>query len=355
MKVGIFHTAFLGDLALAGMLIEALFRCGHEIFLFTNNGGASLYLNDPRILETVVVTKGKGFNKVASMTRIAREIRIRDVDALLLPHQSATTALIAWMSKVPKRVGFSSAPLSLLYTQKTPRIVDRHESFRCLDLAPEWLVTHAVKTSLETDLARPVLAGGDVSLTRFLAAFPDFFAGSKPFFILAPGSVWATKRYPAEGYAKAAKLLLDKNSDLRCVLSGGPSDAAEIHAFLNALAHPRVFDASMCLPLPELVALTRRAAFVISNDSSPLHIASGVNTPVVAVFGPTPWTTGFAPSSERHAIVVYAKEDGSRLECQPCSAHGGLRCPVGHHLCLRALDAKVIADAAIRLVPEIFV
>jgi heptosyltransferase-1 len=39
--------------------------------------------------------------------------------------------------------------------------------------------------------------------------------------------------------------------------------------------------------LTELVAITRRAALVIAGDTGPLHLASALGKPVVAIFGPT--------------------------------------------------------------------
>jgi heptosyltransferase-2 len=62
-----------------------------------------------------------------------------------------------------------------------------------------------------------------------------------------------------------------------------------------------------------------------------------VNTPAVALFGPTDPRQHDWPSSAR---VVALK-----LVCQPCSAHGHQRCPETHHRCMQELSLEQVLDA----------
>ena len=61
----------------------------------------------------------------------------------------------------------------------------------------------------------------------------------------------------------------------------------------------------------QLACLIKRCNVFISGDTAPLHIASGVGTPVIALFGPTDPRRHI--SSEKDALIL-KKE----LECQPC-------------------------------------
>ena len=55
----------------------------------------------------------------------------------------------------------------------------------------------------------------------------------------------------------------------------------------------------------------RKAKFVISNDSGPMHIAAALGIPVYAIFGPTdPRRTG--PYGKGHTIIRAAEP------CAPC-------------------------------------
>lgn len=281
------HTAFIGDLALTGLLIEALHRAGHEIVLVTNGVGKRLFEQDPRIGKIVEVAKGRGFKKVTVARAIARKIAELHVDALVVPHRSATSSLISYLSRVPRRVGFATASGSRLYTHRVAWRAERHESLRCLDLAlGGGLISQGLMSELEM-FARPILVSKS-PLTSFLARYPDFFDVPEPFFVIAPGSVWPTKKLPIETWVALVIQLRRIRPGLRCVVSGGPADKEEVKALLAGCGTiSGVWDASECLPLAELPVLLSRAAFGIFNDSGPLHIAAGVDTPVLGIFGPT--------------------------------------------------------------------
>src|SRR5207248_11403838 len=73
-------------------------------------------------------------------------------------------------------------------------------------------------------------------------------------------------------------------------------------------------------------------------------MATGVDTPVVALFGPTVAQFGFFPYVA--PSVVLERE----LDCRPCSATGTAACPLGHHRCLADITPAAVAAAVDRLV-----
>jgi heptosyltransferase-2 len=193
---------------------------------------------------------------------------------------------------------------------------------------------------------------GDVHLSQFQLRNPGFLEEcSGKFFICSPGSVWRTKRYPSELLAELLCRILTSMPHFTCVLSGGPSDAESMNETLMAIdrRYPefvqsgRIVDARSCLPLPELVELTRLANFVLTPDSAPLHIASATGTKTFVFFGPTPSDTGFGPLEKSAEIINHHGIKGMPLPCQPCSKHGHDRCPLGHHKCLADLPPDAIA------------
>ncbi|MDR1490751.1 MAG: glycosyltransferase family 9 protein [Desulfovibrio sp.] len=90
--------------------------------------------------------------------------------------------------------------------------------------------------------------------------------------------------------------------------------------------------------LRELGALLSLCRVLVSPDSGPLHLAAAVDTPVVALFGPTTREWGFYPCGPRD--IVLEKE----LSCRPCSLHGGLRCGTGGQ-CLSSIAAEDVMRA----------
>ena len=98
-----------------------------------------------------------------------------------------------------------------------------------------------------------------------------------------------------------------------------------------AAAYHGIASAAGELDLQASGALLRRTRVVVSGDTGPMHLATAVGAPVIALFGPTVEEFGFFPY--RAAAEVLQRD----LPCRPCSTKGGPRCPLGHHRCLEDL------------------
>jgi heptosyltransferase-2 len=120
---------------------------------------------------------------------------------------------------------------------------------------------------------------------------------------------------------------------------GGPGDAAEAEAIRAAV--PRAVSAIGRLSLLESAELIGRCAGIVTNDSAPLHLASAMGSPTLAIFGPTVPSFGFGPLAPRREVVG---ED--TLACRPCDRHGPQQCPLGHHRCMRDLAPSSVAARA---------
>ena len=120
---------------------------------------------------------------------------------------------------------------------------------------------------------------------------------------------------------------------------GGPEDRALGEAIVAA-ARGRGWNATGELTLRESAALIEAAEVLVTNDSAPLHLASGVGTRVVALFGPTVPAFGFGPVGAADRVV-----EVEGLSCRPCSRHGPQVCPLGHHRCMRELSVERVVHA----------
>jgi heptosyltransferase-2 len=74
-----------------------------------------------------------------------------------------------------------------------------------------------------------------------------------------------------------------------------------------------------------------------------MHMATGVGTPVVALFGPTVEAFGFFPYTRKACVLELP------LPCRPCTSQGGPRCPLGHHRCMVDIEPGPVYDALRRL------
>jgi len=106
----------------------------------------------------------------------------------------------------------------------------------------------------------------------------------REYFVLNPGGGWRSKCWPAERYGELHRQLAEQY-DLRGVVTFGPGEEELAQQIIRAAGNP----APVALPfeLGPLMAALRRAKFVVSADTGPLHLASALKTPVVGLFGPT--------------------------------------------------------------------
>lgn len=149
-----------------------------------------------------------------------------------------------------------------------------------------------------------------------------------------PGAVYPTKTWHEEHYAKLAAWLSDKS--IPAVLMGMPAerelcDRVAAFAAVRNLAGEIVLD-----DLPEALSAAR---VIIGNDSAPVHFASVLGVPAVAIFGPTSPRFGFAPWGDG-SKTLYAG-----LGCSPCSRHGRARCWRRRRYCFDGINVGDVLAA----------
>jgi len=145
---------------------------------------------------------------------------------------------------------------------------------------------------------------------------------------LAPWTRSAMKSWPLGRFVDLATELVQW-PNIRVVLVGGPTDISSAEEF-DSLASQGLINLVGRLSLRQLPLLLRRMQLLIGNDSAPLHLAAGVGTPVLAIFGSThPKATGPYPL-ENHTVLR------TDLRCSPC---GSRRCRNPNYLeCLQSIS-----------------
>ena len=106
--------------------------------------------------------------------------------------------------------------------------------------------------------------------------------GIQEFAILNPGAGWGSKCWPAERFGAVAQRLATQG--IASLVNFGPGEEALVAAVERASggAAQRI-----TCSVAELIALTRRATLFVGGDTGPLHLAVALDTPSVALFGPT--------------------------------------------------------------------
>jgi heptosyltransferase-1 len=121
------------------------------------------------------------------------------------------------------------------------------------------------------------------------------------FYVLNPGGGWRSKCWPPERYGELHHRLAALNS-WRGIISFGPGEESLAQELISAAgSRPPV---AIPFGLGPLMALLRRAKFVISADTGPLHLASALGAPVVGLYGPTDPARNGPYGNQSQSIVI---------------------------------------------------
>ena len=155
---------------------------------------------------------------------------------------------------------------------------------------------------------------------------------------ISPGARWPKKRWPLRRFAQVGETLA-KREGTGVILFGERSERP-LTERIAGLMKSEPINAAGKTDLRLLMTLLEQCDLLITNDSGPMHIATGVGTPVVAIFGPTHPKLGFAPLGEGN-IVISTNEP-----CSPCSLHGEGRCRRSRRFCMEEITVEEVLKAA---------
>ena len=325
----VIQTAFIGDTILTTPLIDELASRG-PVDVVATPVSAGLLQNNPSLRRVFVFDKRGAQRGVGGLWAMARTIRRHraqhdaDVDRAVayLAQSSTRSAALAVLAGVHERIGFATSPARSMYTKRVPYIENQHHAARLWGLA----FPNEARGEPRPDKLRPRLYPGAAEKAAVNDLLRDHGV-SGPFVALAPGSVWATKRWPY--YPELAQRVTQR---VPIVVIGGKDDQPQADAIAAVVAPDRFVSAVGRLSLLASAELIGRARALVSNDSSPTHMASAMGTPTITIFGPTVPDFGFGPLAPRSVVVGHAT-----LDCRPCDRHGPRRCPLGHWRCMREL------------------
>lgn len=330
-KILIIQTAFIGDVVLATPLAEAAHQAfpGSRIDFMVIPVAANLLERNPFINRVVIFDKRHKQRGVAALFKLAADLHSESYDLALIPHRSLRSAVLVWLARIPLRIGFKNSAGARLFTHRVP-YRQKHEVERNLDLL------HAVKDSIDAPMPKVMWDQFDL---RAIAPFCNGAVSQRWYCALAPGSVWATKRWPVERFTELARRLIIETGAW-IFLIGGAADAELCMQIAEEIGGQCTNTAGQ-LTLRQSAALLDRCQLLISNDSAPTHLAVATRCKVMTIFGPTVPAFGFAPFGDGHLVIE------KNLSCRPCSRHGSRRCPLGTHACMQEISVdEVFAQAS---------
>jgi 3-deoxy-D-manno-octulosonic-acid transferase/heptosyltransferase-1 len=244
--------------------------------------------------------RGPGrWEALADACQFLNDLRDTYYDIVIDFHSLLKSGVLVGLARGQRKIGFDRGMQHqehsyLFYNERVPPVdMEIHALTRGL------MLLNAIGIQSDTvayDL--PVSDGDRQRVEALLKA--SGIDGTRPLVAINPVALWETKLWVNERFAQLAERLVD---DFRAdvVFTGGPADRSTVAAIRQRMAVPSA-DLSGRTTLKMLAAFYQRSALLVTTDTGPMHLAAAVDTPVVALFGPTaPWRTG--PFGGDHQVV----------------------------------------------------
>lgn len=320
----VFRLSALGDVTLTTGVLEYLAKeRGGGFHFLTRQAYAPVLMNNPHI-EKIVVPDESGLKGAAWLKTASNLARHYDGWELLDLHGSLRSMILRRFWKGPVHI-YPKMRLARRIFDKTKLAAARerlnrynvpqryalalmNEAPDALDLKPRIYLTEDEINAASSKLS-------DIGIDR-------------PAVALHPYATHEAKAWPREHWLKLIELLDAKGLDWFVV---GRTKA-------EALLDDNPRDLTFETDIRQTCALLQASSALVTNDSGPMHLATAVNTRVIALFGPTHRAWGFFPSGENDVVL---ERD---MKCRPCHLHGGRGCRKGEE-CLRAISPQEVLEA----------
>jgi heptosyltransferase-2 len=327
MKILVIRLSSLGDVVLTTAIFPNLRARwpDAEISVLTKPAFAPVFDHNPNVNSVHVFAPDQ-----QSFGDLLNEVKARRYDVIIDLHGNLRSWMLRMFAGAPRTVTVDKATIArnllVWFKYKSPSL-NRSVRERILDcLAPLDVPLVSSDTQLFPKNAEQVLLSLGIDPSMRLIG-------------LAPGAKYNTKRWPTDQYAEAGNRLGASPNTQILVLGDKNDQPAAERVFMDLKVPAK--NLAGWTSLPELFAVVSKLSFLLTNDSSLLHIGEALKIPLLAIFGPTVRPFGFAPyrKTSRVAEVI-------NLPCRPCTLHGGDECPLKHHLCMKDVDVNAVLYAA---------
>lgn len=264
--------------------------------------------------------------------------RLRSYDTALLLQNAFEAGLLAFLSKIPKRIGYSTQGRGLLLNCRAlPRIreLKRHQIYYYLDLLfqtgisrLDYLNTPTFEPNISLMPSDRANEGSERVLKELGLDPNDHFIGVNPGAFFGPAKRWLTDRYGA----LADRLAREEDAKILIFGSEGEKPIAEE---IRSHMKERPFILAGRTDLPSLIGTISKCRLFITNDSGPMHLAAGLNVPQIAIFGSTD-EIATGPFSRR-SLVIH-----KHVECSPCLLR---ECPIDLR-CFKQVSVDEVLEKA---------
>jgi len=327
-RIFFIQTAFFGDVIMSTPIPRALKQlypnARLDIILIPET--RIIYQDNPYVDNIYLFDKRNPIKRIPSFLRLVHTLRKNHYDLAVSVHISFSSSLLMLLSGAKIRLGYPRQKFKNLTIDlpkgvpvvKRGLLLIKALSDREFDYQTELFINPEIQKKVQE-----YINNNELKPEKMIA--------------IAPGSVWATKRWLPEYYAEVVKAVTEEG--YQCVMIGSAEERKLCEEIIKA-SGVQAYNSAGNFNILGSAELIRNCRLIITNDSAPLHLANAVKTPVLAIFGPTVERFGCFPYREEDRVLQVD------LECRPCGKHGGKKCPEGHFRCMKDITVDMVLKNA---------
>lgn len=300
-RILIIGPSWVGDMLMSQSLYRQLKAQNPEceIDVLAPDWCRSVIERMPEVANSIAMPVGHGSLQFGVRKRLAAVLEKRGYDQAIVLPNSLKSALVPWLAHIPLRTGWLGEMRYVLLND--PRKLDKHAFPRMVE---RYVALAGPGVRRAEDLPEILPPQLRVSAADQQSAMAEFSLPAERLIGICPGAEFGpAKRWPDYHYAALAQRLIEDGWQIACFGSAKDADVeAEIKAQLPEELRSSFHSLAGRTSLPQVIDLLAACDAVVTNDSGLMHVAAAVNTPLVALYGPT--SPDFTPPLSDKAEVI---------------------------------------------------
>jgi heptosyltransferase II len=309
-----------------------------HISILARSWVADLYAREPFCDELIPYDVPKGWKGLPGKVSVARDLRRHAFDCALLFQNAFEAAAVAWLARIPVRIGYDRDARGLLLTHRIPvpsaGEIPRHQRFYYLELMKRAGLIDEYPLDGEA-----TLTGSTDAAKQGRVAFQKHGFDSRVIGVSPGAAFGSAKRWLPERFAEAA-VQLARVRGANIAIFGSRDEAALGENVAAQIRSENIGAINFAgkTTLRDFIDMAAACELFMTNDSGAMHIASALGVPTAVVFGPTD-ETATGPAGKGNAVIRHP------VECSPCHLR---ECPIDHR-CMTRVSAELVAESALEL------
>jgi len=335
-------TNWIGDSIITIPALRELRRIfpDAKLTLMVKPWARDIFLGTDYLDDILVYDKG-GKGGLGGTTKIVKEIRAEKFDTAIFFQNAFEAAFLAFLARIPIRVGFPTDGRGLLLTHRlnrTKELVEAHQVYYYLNIVSQIEEQFFGESNVDflhpqykleitkekQDAARKVLNKFEVSSEKTLVAINPGATNSR------------ARRWIPERFADLADKLIDRG-DCNVVFIGAASENEIAEGIIRQMRHKPVRLTGRT-SLAESIGVLSLSDLLISNDTGPAYVSAALCTKTLTIYGSSNFWS-ICPTSPTSHIIHFP------VHCSPCMLPD---CPTQHE-CMVGVTVDMVYEKAMEL------